>query len=201
MGYDAPCTLRFERRIIRGKALLEQHELIGRGDERVVIPINAVTSAVAKDGVLTLRFGRKTAALELGVDAVKWAKRITHPPSRLDKLGAKPGMSTLVAGVTHDDLIDELKTRGLEVAASSRGTFTLIFFGAEHRDDLHKLMDLRQRLKPNGALWVIRPKGSKAITEAEVMSAGKRAGLVDVKVASFSATHTAEKFVIPVAAR
>jgi hypothetical protein len=33
------------------------------------------------------------------------------------------------------------------------------------------------------------------------MRAGKAAGLVDVKVVSFSATHTAEKFVIPVRAR
>ena len=29
------------------------------------------------------------------------------------------------------------------------------------------------------------------------MAAGKAAGLVDVKVVSFSATHTAEKFVDP----
>ena len=55
--------------------------------------------------------------------------------------------------------------------------------------------------RAEGALWVIRPKGSPAITEAEVMAAGKRAGLVDVKVASFSGTHTAEKFVIPRASR
>ena len=34
-----------------------------------------------------------------------------------------------------------------------------------------------------------------------VMAAGKTAGLVDVKVVSFSATHTAEKCVIPLAAR
>lgn len=33
------------------------------------------------------------------------------------------------------------------------------------------------------------------------MAAGKAAGLVDVKVVSFSATHTAETFVIPVSAR
>ena len=33
------------------------------------------------------------------------------------------------------------------------------------------------------------------------MAAGKRAGLVDVKVVSFSETVTAEKFVIPVARR
>jgi hypothetical protein len=34
-----------------------------------------------------------------------------------------------------------------------------------------------------------------------VMRAGQAAGLVDVKVVSFSATHTAEKFVIPLRAR
>jgi hypothetical protein len=33
------------------------------------------------------------------------------------------------------------------------------------------------------------------------MAAGRSAGLVDVKVASFSATHSAAKFVIPKALR
>jgi hypothetical protein len=33
------------------------------------------------------------------------------------------------------------------------------------------------------------------------MEAGHAAGLVDVKVVAFSETHTAEKFVIPVAKR
>ena len=56
-------------------------------------------------------------------------------------------------------------------------------------------------MKPNGALWVIRPKGRPEISERAVMDAGKAAGLVDVKVVSFSETHTAEKFVIPLAAR
>ena len=201
MGYDAVCTLRLEGRIIHGKAVLEQDEVIVRGNERVVIPINSVTSAIADAGSLTLRFGRKTAILEMGTDAAKWAKRIMNPPSRLDKLGAKPAMTALLTGASHPDLLLELKARGVAVSAAARGTFALIFYGAEKRDDLRKLPDLRRKLKPNGALWVIRPKGSKAITEADVMSAGKRAGLVDVKVASFSDTHTAEKFVIPVAAR
>jgi hypothetical protein len=201
MGYDAACTLRMDGRTIQGKAVLEQHELIVRGTERVVIPVNAVTSAEAKDGALTLRFGRKTAVLELGPAAARWAKRITNPPSRLDKLGAKPGMSAVVAGRRHDDLVRELKAKGLSVAASARGAVDLVFYGAESREALHRLEALRHKLKADGALWVIRPKGSKAITEAEVMAAGKRAGLVDVKVAGFSGTHTAEKFVIPRAAR
>ena len=45
MGYDAACTLRMDGRTIKGKAVLEQDALIVRGTERVVIPINAVTTA------------------------------------------------------------------------------------------------------------------------------------------------------------
>jgi hypothetical protein len=48
---------------------------------------------------------------------------------------------------------------------------------------------------------VIRPKGRPEISERSVMAAGKAAGLVDVKVVAFSSTHTAEKFMIPVANR
>ena len=56
---------------------------------------------------------------------------------------------------------------------------------------------LKAALQPAGSLWVIRPKGRPEIPERAVMAAGKAAGLVDVKVVSFSPTHTAEKFVIP----
>ena len=64
-----------------------------------------------------------------------------------------------------------------------------------------KLAALRAKLVPDGALWIVRPKGSGEISETDVMKAGKAAGLVDVKVVRFSDTHTAEKFVIPVARR
>ncbi len=201
MGYDAACTLRLDGRSVKGKAVLEQHELIVRGADRVVIPIRDVTSATAKDGSLTIQFGRKTAVLELGPVAARWAQRIMNPPSRIDKLGAKAGMSVLIAGARHADLVEELNTLGLRVTTRAGGSVDLIFYGAESRAALARLTDLRGALKAAGALWVIRPKGSKAITEAEVMSAGKHAGLVDVKVVSFSDTHTAEKFVIPRAAR
>jgi hypothetical protein len=77
----------------------------------------------------------------------------------------------------------------------------LIFFGAVSAKELVRLATLKTWMKPNGALWVIRPKGRPEISERAVMDAGKAAGLVDVKVVSFSETHTAEKFVIPLAAR
>lgn len=202
MGYEANCTLRLGRKTTPGKAVLEQYDLTFRGATRLAIPLKEIASAVASNGSLTVRFGSTTAVFDLGSVAARWAERITNPPSRIDKLGVKAGMSVEVAGTRHSDLVEEIKARGARITRSlgPRGA-DIVFYGVERRESLDRLTDLKTALKPNGALWVIRPKGSSAISESEVMAAGKQAGLVDVKVVSFSATHTAEKFVIPVAKR
>ena len=98
-------------------------------------------------------------------------------------------------------LLGELRARGAHVSSAARGTFDIIFHPAPDRRALAALPSLVPMMKPAGALWVVRPKGQPSITEAETMRAGRSAGLVDVKVVSFSETHTAEKFVIPVARR
>ena len=77
----------------------------------------------------------------------------------------------------------------------------VIFYAANDRAALDRLRPLQASMKRDGAIWVIRPKGHPDISEADVMRAGKSAGLVDVKVVRFSETHTAEKFVIPVRLR
>jgi hypothetical protein len=202
MGYDAACTLTSDGKKSRGTAWLEQKELVFRGPTRLAIPLKSITSATARDGTLHVAFGDRTAAFAIGDAAAKWAARITNPPSRADKLGIKPGMIIVVLGVDDDVLGKEIADRGSTVV-SSRSTklADMIFYAAHHRDGLAKLADLKKRLQPAGALWIVRPKGRPEITEAETMAAGKRAGLVDVKVVSFSDTHTAEKFVIPVAKR
>jgi len=202
MGYEAECTLRLGGEVAEGKAVLEQHDLIFRGPTRLAIPLKSIASAVANEGALVVRFGKTTAIFDIGAVASRWANRITNPPSRLDKLGVKAGMTALIAGERHADLVREIKARGARVVriAPAEGT-DLLFFGASRRDLLDGLRALKRSLKPSGALWVIRPKGSAAITESEVMAAGKKAGLVDVKVVSFSETHTAEKFFIPVGDR
>jgi len=202
MGYEATCTLHLGRDTVRGKAILEQHDLIFRGTTRLAIPLKEIASAVARDGSLTVRFGKSTAVFDLGSVATRWAERITNPPSRIDKLGVKSGMLVGMVGTMHDGLMTEVRARGARVARRPAPQSTdMMFYGAERREMLDRIVELKKSLKPDGALWVIRPKGSAAISESEVMSAGKRAGLVDVKVVSFSATHTAEKFVIPRADR
>jgi hypothetical protein len=60
---------------------------------------------------------------------------------------------------------------------------------------------LRKSIAKTGAIWVAYPKGCQEIRELDVITAGKSAGLTDNKVCSFSPTHTALRFVIPLANR
>jgi hypothetical protein len=129
-------------------------------------------------------------------------KDIPSTRPRIDKLGVKAAHDVLLLGIEDDRaFVAELKERGARVRTSGTDPADLIFATFRHRNDLRRLAALVPRLKPDGALWTLRPKGSKDLTETEMMRAGQDAGLVDVKVVSFSATLTAEKFVIPVAKR
>jgi hypothetical protein len=131
----------------------------------------------------------------------KSADRFKHR-TRLQKIGAKPEWRASMISVGDPEFVAELRAAVAELAVGRVLEHSdAIFFGAVHAKELVRLGVLKQSLKSNGALWVIRPKGRPEISERAVMDAGKAAGLVDVKVISFSPTHTAEKFVIPVRAR
>ena len=202
MGYDASCTLRFEGTRSRGTAWLEHKDLVFRGTRRLSIPLASITNASAAGGVLSVRFDGQQAEFVVGDSASKWAARITNPPSRLDKLGIKPAMTLLVLGPVEPSFVSEAEARGARVSKRAPPSGAdMLFYAADQKQALERLAELKTLIVPAGAIWVVRPKGQKAITESDTMSAGKRAGLVDVKVVSFSDTHTAEKFVIPVAKR
>lgn len=200
MGNEANCRAWFDDREANGKALLETEELIFRGDVRKVIPFATVTAAEASDdGRLILRHGGGVAIFDLGVkDAEAWARKILNPRGRLDKLGVKEGMRVSVLGVDETSFLDELRARVPNLTVGEPAPQSdIIFLGADRRDTLAQLVPLQAALKRNGAIWVVRPRGIVAITEADVMREGKAAGLVDTKVVKFSETHTAEKLVIP----
>jgi len=122
--------------------------------------------------------------------------------TRVEKLGVKPGSDVLLLGIEGDaGFVEELRRAGARVRQSGAGRADMIFATFHHRDDLRRLAGLVPRLHADAVLWTLRPKGSKDLSEAEMMRAGQEAGLVDVKVVSFSAVLTAEKFVIPLAKR
>jgi hypothetical protein len=181
---------------------LETEEIFFRGPFRLRIPLREIRSVHAEDGELIVETASGQTTFRLGSVAEKWAEKIRNPRTLLDKLGVKPGMTVSVIDLEDADFLTQLgaKTDRISVGAPTPAS-DIIFLGLQTRADLERIPDLKRFLKPDGALWTIRPKGRAEITEAETMAGGQGAGLVDVKVAKFTETHTAEKFVIPVAQR
>jgi hypothetical protein len=201
MGLDTSCTATFRKQTSAGRAQLETDHVLFRGDFRVKLPLASITEVAVKDGVLRLAGPEGTLALSLGPPAEKWAAKIRSPKSRVEKLGVKPGARVSVAGVGDPAFADELRAAGADVSTRVRRDSDQIYFAVESWKDLARFAALLPSLAPDGAIWAIRRKGVADASEAATMAAGKAAGLVDVKVARFSETHTAEKFVRPVASR
>jgi hypothetical protein len=122
--------------------------------------------------------------------------------SLLDKLGVKPGQKIGVLGVEDALFLNELATRVPEFAREKPPAGAdMVLLGAENRKALAKLTSLASTIQKAGAIWIVYPKGQLHIREADVIAAGKSAGLTDNKVCRFSETHTALRFVIPVTRR
>ena len=199
MGAENTCRLVRGGRALTGRALLETDELVFRGDERVRVPLRDVVSALAQDGVLVVRTRDEELRFEVGeAVARRWAQRITDPPSLLDKLGIKPALRVSVAGVRDDEFAAQLAARDVQHADDGADVLLL---GIDERSGLQQVPAAWSRVAAGGALWIVYPKGVQAVTENDVLAAGRAAGLLDVKVARFSATHTALRFVAPRARR
>jgi len=197
MGQELECQARIQRRgRMLGKAQLESDYILFRGPQRFKVSFGELTSVKADSGILKLEFADGPAELELGDAAEKWARKILHPPSLMDKLGVKPGLMVRLIG--EFDEIEPCFEREIakrQAVAVAKGKCDLVFQAAGTAADLDRIGKLKTHLKPGGVLWVIYPKGVSLITEIQVIQAGRVAGMKDVKVVRFSATHTGLKFV------
>jgi hypothetical protein len=130
----------------------------------------------------------------------------------LDKLGIRPGMRVALVGALEDD--DEIPDaegpfRARLAARTSDITdgrpkpdSDIVLVAADTTAELAVLTELRSRIRPAGAIWVVSRKGKAAtLRDIEVIAAAQEHGLVDNKVVSFSARRTALRLVIPVALR
>jgi hypothetical protein len=201
VGNEAKCVVTFGKQKARGKALLETSEIVFRSEDgamRLKIAFGSIKSATASDGKLRLEGPDGTAIFELGANAAKWLEKILHPKTRIEKLGIKSNAAVSVVGTFEAEFLAELRAATKNVSNEKvTADAEWIFFAADNAKDLSHVRKLAEQLKGATALWIVYPKGQKQITENDVIDAGRRVGLKDVKVVGFSATHTALKFVIP----
>lgn len=203
MGQEARCTVRLGDQASEGKALLETDDLVFRSETiRLKIPFKQMRSVQAENGNLRIDFPDGVAVFALGAQAEKWARKILNPKTLLDKLGLMAGMTVSVLGVADEAFLADLRERIQEIALDEqRSGSDAIFVAIDGPEDLPQLSALKRAIKPNGAVWAVFSKGRKDFNENDVLRGGLDAGLVDVKVVSFSDTHTASKFVIRKAER
>jgi hypothetical protein len=125
----------------------------------------------------------------------------------LDKLGIKPGARVAIADVDDADfraLLDERTDDVTDLADDELppADTDIVMYGVESVAALGRIADLQRTIRQNGAIWVVWRKGKAAtVRDIDVIDAAIAVGLVDNKVVSFSATHTAQRLVIPLARR
>jgi hypothetical protein len=198
MGNEQLTTIDHQGQTYKGKALLESNELLFRSDGlRLKIPFASIKSVTAANGQLQIKNTDGMTILHLGSRAEKWRDKIANPKSLIDKLGPKPNDEVVVQGKFPPEFLRDLKNQEVKLTTKISSTTKWIFLAVESQSDLAKIKSTAKSMSGPTALWLIYPKGQKSLTESDVRSAGLKSGLTDIKVASFSPTHTALKFVIP----
>jgi hypothetical protein len=123
--------------------------------------------------------------------------------SLFDKLGVRAEHRIALVGVHDEGFVRELDVRLAKGASPRlRAHYDIIFLRIDRAEDLMSIAVAATHLEMNGALWIFHPKGRDASPkDGEVREAGIAAGLVDNKISAYSETHTATRYVIPVAKR
>ena len=203
MGRESVCVAIWKRQRSEGRALLEAEAIVFRGAFRVTLPHHRDHARVGEGGTAHTRERRRgTLALELGDEAERVGGEDHESSDPRGQARREGGRQVAVLGVDDAALVDELRGRGATVTVGRLDEDRDVVIVAMNRStDLRRFVRLRDAIAPNGAIWTIRPKGVAEVSESIVRERALAAGLVDVKVARVSATHTAEKFVIPKARR
>lgn len=114
----------------------------------------------------------------------------------LDKLGVKEGLSVAVIAIDDAGFLADLRKRAEVSEDKAPPGIEMVVLGVTEPEDMARLYELRDTIAREGAIWVVNPKGRKDFNSNHVRELGLETGLVDVKIASFSETHSATKFVI-----
>jgi hypothetical protein len=202
MGTEARTTLRIGDTSYAGTALLESDELRFRGETRLRIGLADVRAVTAVEGVLRVEHAGGVAAFALGSIAAKWAHRIEHPRTLSDKLGVKRGMRVAILGIEDESIRSQLLTSGAELVEGRVPAGTpMVILRVASAKELSAIAKHASAIARDGALWVVHPRGDPAVADTVIFAAASAAGLTYTKVVRFSETDTAEKLVIPRAAR
>lgn len=168
-------------------------------DLQWTVAVGKGTNARATSGQLKVSRGSKSATFEVGPTSDTWVRKILNPPSRATKLGAKAGQKFwLSRGFRSDDsasLIAELSQFGMS-QTKRVDLCDLAIVLLDNAGDLTRFTETIESSQPGTHLWAVWPKGTKAITQSQVMETAKQFGMGPGKSMAFDDSLTAMRFTI-----
>jgi hypothetical protein len=120
----------------------------------------------------------------------------------VDKLGIKPGHALALAGdagYLEAELLARILDRlGRPLAETGEPLDIALVELNDQTDPVATLAFWRQRLRPNGGIWLLTRKRGRPgyVDQTVLIYAGPAAGVVDNKICSVSDTISAMRFVI-----
>jgi len=194
MGLEARAALLVDGgEIATGRALLETDELFFRPTgARLRIPLATIRGASAEGARLRIQRDEGALVLDLEGPAQRWVDRILRPRSLLDRMGLRAGQRVRIAGVTDEPFLRDAR-QALAVVDDAVAPIDVLILQIEDPGGLAG-MGAAIGPVPPAATWLITPRGRAGLGDTAVLGAGRAHGLVDTRVARFSATHTATRF-------
>jgi hypothetical protein len=201
MGRESTCTARFswiERGAKRaGKALLEENELLFRGEPRVKLSRGEITGLAVDGDELVVEAKLGTARFDLGAtEAERWRARFLSPPSLMDKLGIKSGCAVAAVGPVPAEVLRGAASAGAKVGKAAGTTTQVVLLAARTEKELERVVALAPKLEPAARLWVLYPRGKAELPESTVRKVVLATGLVDNKTARVDDVWTSLQFVV-----
>jgi hypothetical protein len=193
VGREARCAASWGARSGEVTVHLDSTELTVRGAFRARAPLASLHDVRAEGDTLRFRTGEDEVALILGRAAPRWAVAIAKPaPSLAAKLGIVAGTRVLAVGTVDDDRL----AGALAVGTADGSDPDLIVARVDDADELARIASEHGALLARRVpLWVVYTTGKGApLGETAVRAMLRERGLIDLKVASVSATLTALQF-------
>jgi hypothetical protein len=193
MGREALATCNWQGETTQVKALLEATEIILRGDVRLRL-LRQDISSIHLDGE-TLTLGTRETSLVLTFqngEAKKWSNALEKPPPTLaEKLGI--GVLTKVHVIGHlDDATLRHAVENCQTQSPANAALFLACLGTS--SDLDSMLSI---VSPFGDrhVWCVYPKGKHAsVTDGDIRNFMRGHGYIDSKTSGISDRLTATRY-------
>src|SRR5205823_11138143 len=102
-------------------------------------------------------------------------ERIRSPRALLDKLDVKSGQTVSVLALADEDFLRQLRERAERVVVGRLvSASNLVFLGADTTQDLAPLAKAAAAIAPDGAIWVVHPKGRDGLRDTAIFAEAHR---------------------------